>query len=89
MKRIVCLSLLLILSAPFSLILSQKAYKPIRTLLKEKKGKEALAKVKELEIDSAYKDDPKLYDLGKLANMLIYEKENENGKAKKRSTVGF
>lgn len=77
MKRIVCLSLLLILSAPFSLILSQKAYKPIRTLLKEKKGKEALTKVKELEIDSAYKDDPKLYDLGKLANMLIYEKENE------------
>ena len=77
MKRIVCLSLLLILSAPFSLILSQKAYKPIRTLLKEKKGKETLTKVKELEIDSAYKDDPKLYDLGKLANMLIYEKENE------------
>ena len=90
MKRLICFSLFIFIASCLTSSYSQKAYKPIRSLLKEKKGKDALNYVKKLEADSAYMNDPKLYDLGKDANMIIYAIENEKLYLKKQyDTITF
>jgi hypothetical protein len=90
MKRFIrfLLFILIVLFATPSF--SQKAYKPIRSLLKEKKAKEALKEIQKLESDSVLREDPKLYDLGKQANLMIYENENEKLYLKKPyDTISF
>ncbi len=56
---------------------AKKAYKPIRTALKAKKGADALATVNKLLADTAYNRDPRLYAYGVEAEMLICETFNE------------
>lgn len=80
---------MIFVSYPIS-ISSQKAYKPIRNFIKQKKGTEALNLIKKLEKDSSYQNDPKLYNWGKEANILIYEAENEKLYLKKQyDTIRF
>lgn len=63
---------------------AQKAYKPLKTALKDKNYKEAVAQIKKLRADSTYRLDPKLCTYGIEAyrglndaeNMKVYLKQN-------------
>lgn len=75
MKRISALLIILLtILAPLS---AQKVLKPVREQLKASKGAEALKLVEKLEKDSVASRLPKLYELGKEAQILINNAENE------------
>lgn len=74
MRRLLSLLLLLTVLAPLS---AQKVLKPVREQLKAGKGAEALKLVEQLEKDSAAARLPRLYELGKQAQILINNAENE------------
>lgn len=63
---------------------AQKKYKPIKTYLKNKNGTEALKAVEELRKDSVLCEDPKLYEYGKQAQILINNVENEKAYLKQQ-----
>lgn len=56
---------------------AQKALKPVRAYIKAKNGNEAMKLVENLEKDSIIGRLPQLYDLGKEAQMLKNDVENE------------
>lgn len=58
-------------------VLAQRQLKAIRSQLKSKNGSEALKLVAELEKDSVLRTNPKLYDLGKQAQIIINNSDNE------------
>lgn len=87
MRRI---SILLILTFFTTFLFAQKAYKELRNHLKDKKGKEAAALVVKLSADSILSNDPKLYDFGKQAQILLNDVENEKIYLKKSyDTLSF
>ena len=77
-KYFILLSLLL-LALTFSCSRSevQKKMKPLHALIKAKNGAGALNKVNELAKDSVLALEPKLFDIGKQAQILINDVENE------------
>lgn len=56
---------------------AQKAFKPVRAQLKAKNGAQAMKLIQELEKDTTVTDKPKLYDMGKQAQILLNAVENE------------
>ncbi len=56
---------------------AQKVLKPVRTNLKDKKAEEALKLIVQLEKDSIAKHLPRLYDLGKEAQIMVNDGLNE------------
>lgn len=74
----------------FGGVSAQKAYRPIKTALKAKNGKEALTSVQKLTADSTYASDPKLYLFGIEAYRLMNDVENEKLYLKKNTdTTAF
>ncbi len=59
------------------LLPAQKVLKPVRAHLKDKKAEEALKLIVQLEQDSAASRLPRLYDLGKEAQIMINDALNE------------
>lgn len=74
MKTYLLILLALALCGPAT---AQKALRPVKTYLKAKNGKEALAAVAKLESDSLMSRNPKLYQMGMQAYGLINDVENE------------
>jgi len=74
MKKYLLILLALALGCPAT---AQKAFRPVKTYLKAKNGKEALAAVTKLENDSTLSRNPKLYQMGMQAYGLINDAENE------------
>lgn len=68
--------LLLLLFLPLALS-AQKALKPLRALIKNKNGNDAAAMVIQLCADSALRNEPRLYELGRQAAILVNNVENE------------
>lgn len=56
---------------------AQKAFRPVKTYLKAKNGKDALAAVTNLESDGTVNGNPRLYQMGMQAYGLINDVENE------------
>lgn len=84
------LTLLLFVFVTLGGVSAQKAYRPIKTALKAKNGKEVLASVQKLMADSAYASDPKLYLWGIEAYRLMNDVENEKLYLKKNiDTTAF
>lgn len=84
------LTLLLFVVVGFGGMLAQKSYRPIKTALKAKNGKDALATVQKLEADSVHASDPKLYLFGIEAYQLMNDVENEKMYLKKNAdTAAF
>ena len=76
-KRVLIL-LTIILGLGFSgAVQAQKELKPLRALIKDKKGADAAKMVENLVKDSAMALEPRLYDYGKEAQILINDEENE------------
>ena len=67
---------ILIIALSVSSAFAQKQYKPLRGYLKAKNGTEAMKEVEKLEKDSLLNTDPKLYDYGCQAQILINDAEN-------------
>ncbi|MBQ8227121.1 MAG: hypothetical protein IJZ92_06780 [Bacteroidaceae bacterium] len=84
------LTLLLFVVVSVGGMFAQKAYRPIKTALKAKNGKDALASVRKLETDSVHASDPKLYLFGIEAYQLMNDVENEKMYLKKNAdTTAF
>ena len=67
-----------------------KKMKPLHTLLKGKRGADAVKMVDNLAKDSVLAFEPKLYDMGKQAQMLVNDVENEKVYLKRPyDTVNF
>ena len=73
MKNLLTLVFLLLPFAAFG----QKVLKPVNAALKSKDGAKALTLIAKLETDSVAKRLPRLYDMGKEANVIINDAENE------------
>ena len=56
---------------------AQKELKPLRSLIKDKKGADAVKMVETLAKDSVLALEPRLFDLGKEAQILVNDEENE------------
>ena len=77
-KKIVLLSAFILLGLFSSCsIQAQKELKPLRALIKNKKGADAAKMVESLAKDSALALEPKLFNFGKEAQILINDEENE------------
>lgn len=74
MKRYFLILLVLATGCP---AVAQKAFRPVKSYLKAKNGKDALAAVVKLESDSTLSREPKLYQMGMQAYGLINDVENE------------
>lgn len=76
MLRIHRFSVILMIALSVSSAFAQKQYKPLRGYLKAKNGTEAMKEVEKLEKDSILGADPKLYEYGRQAQVLINDAEN-------------
>ncbi len=71
------LFIILIAWCPYQPVSAQRQLKAVRSHLKNKNGSEALKLVAELEKDSVLRTNPRLYDLGKQAQIIINNSDNE------------
>lgn len=77
MKRVFGLLLLICLNTNGGSVFGQKVFKPIKASLKAKNGTEALKLVSKLEGDTTVNALPQLYDMGKEAQIILNDVENE------------
>lgn len=77
MKRFFGLLLLICLNTNGGSVFGQKVFKPIKASLKAKNGTEALKLVSKLEGDTTVNALPQLYDMGKEAQIVLNDVENE------------
>lgn len=71
------LLLLICLNTNGGSVFGQKVFKPIKASLKAKNGTEALKLVSKLEGDTTVNALPQLYDMGKEAQIILNDVENE------------
>ena len=76
-KKILILATIILGLGCSSSLWAQRELKPLRSLIKDKKGADAVKMVEELARDSVLALEPRLFDLGKEAQILVNDEENE------------